>query len=164
MVNVEQIPIIFHFSQGELVKKIKEYELGAKILKRLTFINLRYSGKTIKESSDLLGISIVTGYTWQERWNSEGYAGLVPKYAGGRPSKLTDQQKEELWEVLHTRDYWTTLEVKHLIQLKFSIEYSMDQIRRILKSYEMLFGKLYPQDYRRPDDAEIIFKKNSKNE
>ena len=161
MVNVEQIPVIIHISQAELVKKIKEYELGAKILKRLTFINLRYSGKTVKESCKLLGISSVTGYTWQDRWNSEGYAWLVPKYAGGRPPKLSEQQKEELWEFLHTRDYWTTSEVKHLILLKYSIEYSMDQIRRILKNYMMQFGKLYLQDYRRPDDAEEILKKNS---
>ena len=159
MVNVEQIPVIIHISQTELVKKIKEYELGAKILKRLTFINLRYSGKTVKESCKLLGISSVTGYAWQDRWNSEGYAGIVPKYAGGRPPKLSEQQKEELWEFLHTRDYWTTSEVKHLILLKYSIEYSMDQIRRILKNYMMQFGKLYPQDYRRPDDAEKIRKK-----
>ena len=164
MANVEQIEVIAHLSRRELVEKIKEYELGAKILKRLTFINLRYSGKSVKESSELLGISIVTGYKWQERWNSEGYAGLVPKYAGGRPPKLSEQQKEELWEVLHTRDYWTTSEVKHLILLKYSIEYSMDQIRRILNNYKMLFGKLYPQDYRRPDDAEEILKKNPKNE
>ena len=161
MVNVEQIPVIIHIPQTELVKKIKEYELGAKILKRLTFINLRYSGKTVKESCNLLRISSVTGYTWQERWNSESYAGLVPKYAGGRPPKLSEQQKEELWEFLHTRDYWTTSEVKHLILLKYSIEYSMDQIRRILKNYMMQSGKLYPQDYRRPDDAEEILKKNS---
>lgn len=164
MVNVEQIKIETHIPQSELVKKIKEYELGAKILKRLTFINLRYSNKSVKESCELLGISIVTGYKWQERWNKEGYAGLVPKYAGGRPSKLSDQQKEELWDELHTRDYWTTIEVKHLILLKYSIEYSMDQIRRILKNYRMLFGKPYPQDYRRPDDAEEKLKKNSKNE
>lgn len=163
MVNVEQIEVIIHIPQSELDKKIKEYSLGAKILKRLLFISFRYSGKSVKESCKLLGISTVTGYTWQSRWNSEGYAGLVPKYAGGRPSKLSDEQKEELWGILHTRDYWTTLEVKHLISLEYSIEYSMDQIRRILKDYMMRFGKLYPQDYRRPNDAEEILKKRSQN-
>ncbi|NLV28525.1 MAG: transposase [Methanomicrobiales archaeon] len=161
MVNVEQIEIVTHISQSDLLKKIKEYKLGAKILQRLTFINLRYSNISVKEASRLVGISPVTGYTWQERWNSEGYAGLVPKYAGGRPSKLSKSEKEQLWEVLHTRDYWTTSEVRQLILLKFSIDYSMDQIRRILRKYQMLFGKLYPQDYRRPENAEEIFKKRS---
>lgn len=37
----------------------------------------------------------------------------------------------------------------------------MDQIRRIFKKYKMLFGKLYPQDYRRPENAEEILKKDS---
>jgi putative transposase len=164
MVNVEQIEIIEHIPPVELARKIKDYSLQTKILKRLLFINLRYSGKSIAESCNLLSISLGTGYTWQDRWNSEGYAGLIPKFAGGKPSKMTDQQKEELWSRLHTRDHWTTNEVKQLIQLEFDISYSMDQIRRILRNFNLLFGKLYPQDYRRPDDAEEIFKKNPCNE
>lgn len=164
MVNVEQINIIKHIPSIELAKKIKDYSLQTKIHKRLLFINLRYSGISISESCDLLGISLGTGYTWQDRWNLEGYAGLIPRYAGGKPSKMTDRQKEKLWSLLHTRDHWTTNEVKQLIQLEFDISYSMDQIRRILRNFNMLFGKLYPQDYRRPDDAEEILKKTPRYE
>ncbi|PWR69509.1 transposase [Methanospirillum stamsii] len=161
MVNVQQITIIPHITQSDLLKKIKDYELGAKIHKRLTFINLRYSNIPVKEACKLVGISPGTGYTWQDRWNSEGYAGLIPKYAGGKPAKLSDIEKDQLYEILHTRNFWTTSEVRELIFLKFSVNYSMDQIRRILKKYKMLFGKLYPQDYRRPENAEEILKKDS---
>ena len=108
-----------------------------------------------------MGISPGTGYMWQDRWNSEGYAGLIPKYAGGKPAKLSDIEKDQLYEILYTRNFWTTSEVRELIFLKFSVNYSMDQIRRILKKYKMLFGKLYPQDYRRPENAEEILKKDS---
>lgn len=161
MVNVQQITIIPHITQSDLLKKIKDYELGAKIHKRLTFINLRYSNMPLKDACKLVGISPGTGYTWQDRWNSEGYAGLIPKYAGGKPAKLSDVEKDQLYEILHTRNFWTTSEVRELIFLKFSVNYSMDQIRRILKKYKMLFGKLYPQDYRRPENAEEILKKDS---
>jgi len=161
MVNVQQITIIPHITQSDLLKKIKDYELGAKIHKRLTFINLRYSNMPLKDACKLVGISPGTGYTWQDRWNSEGYAGLIPKYAGGKPAKLSDIEKDQLYEILHTRNFWTTSEVRELIFLKFSVNYSMDQIRRILKKYKMLFGKLYPQDYRRPKNAEEILKKDS---
>ena len=116
-------------------------------------------GKNVSESCLSVGVSIATGYSWQERWNLEGYAGLIPKYGGGKPSKMTNQQKEALWEILHTKDHWTTNEVKQLIQLEFGISYSMDQTRRILRNFNMLFGKLYPQDYRRPPEAEEILKK-----
>jgi putative transposase len=159
MVNVEQIKIIMHISSHELKEKIKDYSIHAKILKRLLFINLRYLGKSVLESSKIVGISAGTGYNWQERWNLEGYAGLVPKYGGGKPSKMTDQQKKALWELLHARDHWTTTEVKQLIQLEFDITYSMDQTRRILRNFNLLFGKLYSQDYRRPPDAEEVLKK-----
>lgn len=164
MVNVEQIKIIKHISVKEIAEKIKDYSIQNKILNRLIFIKLRYSGMTVLDACNFLSISPATGYMWQERWNSEGYAGLIPKYGGGRPSKLSDQEKEALWEELHTRDYWTTNEVKQLIQLKFGISYSMDQTRRILSKFNMLFGKLYPQDYRRPSDAEEILKKTPPNE
>ena len=159
MVNVEQIEIVKHIPATELTGKIKDYSLQAKILKRLLFINLRYNGKLVSESCILVGISLGTGYSWQNRWNLEGYAGLIPKYGGGKPSKMSDQQKEALWKILHTREHWTTNEVKQLIQLEFDILYSMDQIRRILRRFNMLFGKLYPEDYRRPPDAEKTLKK-----
>jgi len=57
---------------------------------------------------------------------------------------------------------WTTAEVQHLIQSQFGVSYSLDQVRRILKSFGMFFGKPYPRDYRRPRDAEQVLKKNSR--
>ena len=100
MVNTEQIEIKKQISVQELKEKIKDYTLQSKILKRLLFINLRYSGVLVPEASEKLGISTGTGYNWQERWNQKGYAGLIPQYAGGRPSKLSDQEKDELKQEL----------------------------------------------------------------
>jgi len=40
------------------------------------------------------GVSKRVGYIWQERWNEEGYDGLIPKYGGGRPSQLSDEDKK----------------------------------------------------------------------
>jgi len=59
------------------------------------------------------GVSKRVGYIWQERWNEEGYDGLIPKYGGGRPSQLSDEDKKELKEMLSKRDDWTTQEVKN---------------------------------------------------
>ena len=164
MVNTEQIEIKRLISVQELKEKIKDYTLQSKILKRLLFINLRYSGLLVPEASEKLGISVGTGYNWQERWNQKGYDGLIPQYAGGRPSKLSALEKEELKQELMLKDHWSTSEVKQLIQLKFGISYSSDQVRRILRSFDMYFNKPYPQDYRRPTDAEERLKKPSSHE
>ena len=91
-----EIQIEPHMSIDELKKRIKTLENDTKVLRRLYFIKYRYEGKSVSESSKLVGITKRVGYIWQERWNEKGYEGLIPQYAGGRPSKLTDAQKKRL--------------------------------------------------------------------
>ncbi len=70
---------------------------------------------------------------WLERWNENGYDGIIPSFAGGRPSKLTDEEKIELKEILKERDDWKTKEIRKLICDKFNVEYSLKQVGIILK-------------------------------
>ncbi len=146
-------------TREDLKKRIRKKEKNLKVLNRLHFINYLYNGCSIPEASEKLGITKQTGYIWLERWNKDGYEGLKPRFAGGRPSKLTDQKKSQLKEILNERDDWTTKEVKNLIQDKFSVEYSLKQVGIILRNLGLKLGKPYPQDYRRPADAEEQFKK-----
>jgi len=143
----------------ELYKRIKTLENDTKVLRRLYFIKYRYEGKTVSESARLVGITKRVGYIWQERWNEKGYEGLIPQYAGGRPSKLTDAQKERLIYLLKQTDTWTTEEVRELIFKEFNVEYTSKQIRIILKNTGMRYAKPFTHDYRRPKNAEEILKK-----
>ena len=79
-------------------------------------------------------------------------------YGGGRPSKLAEEQKEELREMLKEKD-WTTKEVQELIEAEFGVIYSSWQARRILKSFGMRYARPYQKDYRKPDNAEDTLKK-----
>ena len=56
--------------------------------------------------------------------NSNGYEGLIPEFGGGRPSKLTEEQKEKLKEMLKKKNSWTTKEVQELIEEEFGVSYS----------------------------------------
>jgi len=143
----------------ELKKLIRKKEKDVKVLNRLHFMNYLYDGCSVPEASEKLGITKQTGYIWLERWNKDGYEGLTPRFAGGRPSKLTNQEKNQLKEILKERDDWTTKEVRNLIKDKFNVEYSLKQVIIILRNMGLKFGKPYPQDYRRPADAEEKFKK-----
>lgn len=147
------------FSGEELKKRIREKEKDVKVLTRLHFMNYLYSGFSVPEASDKLGITKVTGYNWLERWNEDGYEGLIPRFAGGRPSKLTDQEKIQLKEILKEKNDWTTKEIRNLIHKEFGVEYSLKQVGIILRSLGLKFGKPYPKDYRRPSDAEKQLKK-----
>ena len=159
MAKRDRIEIKKKMSVKELDQRIKKLEKNAKVLNRLHFIKNRYLEDSVEVAASKSGVTKMVGYIWQERWNQDGYEGLIPKYGGGRPSKLSDEQKGELKEILKERDDWTTKEVLVLIQKKFGVEYSLKQIYIILREFGMKFGKPYPQDYRRPPDAEEQLKK-----
>ena len=88
---------------------------------------------------------------------------MIPKYSGERPSKLLDEQKVQLKEILKERDDWTTKEIKDLILKEFVVEYSLMQIHRILKKFGMKFEKHYHHYYRKPFNAEDTLKLNTSN-
>ena len=159
MAKPEQIPIEHHLSSEELLKRIKSLEKDTRVLQRLYFVKHRYEGASVAESAKLVGTSKPVAYQWQERWNKDGYDGLIPRFAGGCPSKLLDEQKEELEEILHQRDDWSTKEVKELIFNRFNVTYTGKQILEILKKFGMHHARPYSHDYRRPEDAEDRLKK-----
>jgi len=159
MVKTEMYPIEKKMSMDELNKRIKSLEKNVKVLKRLYFVRYRYSGDSVEVASRKVGVTKMIGYTWQQRWNKDGYVGLIPRYGGGRPSKLMEEQKKELKLLLKERDDWNTNEVRNLINEKFGVKYSLKQVRIILRKFGMKYGKPYPRDYRRPDNAEELLKK-----
>ena len=55
-----------------------------------------------------------------------------------------------------------TRTVKLYIKDKFGVEYSEKQVHVILKKMGLRHAKPYPEDHRRPGDAEAILKKDSK--
>lgn len=66
------------------------------VLKKLSYLLLRYLGYTNKQSSEMIGITTVTGNTWFKNWKNNGYEGLKRKPGQGRKRKLTDEQMEDL--------------------------------------------------------------------
>jgi len=159
MPRPEQIHIQRHMTLEELERRIKKLEKNVRVLKRLYFIRYRLDGVSVEDAADRVGVTKNTAYIWQERWNESGYDGLIPRFAGGKPSKLTDEEKDILRQLLSERDTWTTEGVRELVSKEFGVDYTLKQIRIILKKFGMRCGKPYPHDHRRPDDAEDILKK-----
>ena len=147
------------------IKNAKEIETRLKTEKKgdvrvkLIFLNLMANtGMDLEKACKICGIAIPTGYLWIRQWNRHGYEGIKGREGkGGRPPKLSDKDLERLRELLKEKEYWTTKEVRELIKERFGVEYSPDQVVRILRSkLKMHFSKPYPMDYRRPKDAEAL--------
>lgn len=132
MTNKEQIPIERKMTQKDLNKKIKDIEKEIKILERLKFINYRYQGLTVNKACEKLNVTKRVGYIWQERWNEEGYNGLIPKYGKGKPSKLTENQRKELKEYLIKNSITDTHEVQQIIKEEYNLEFTKKHVRTIL--------------------------------
>lgn len=156
MPRPEQIPIEKHLTLEDINFRIKSLEKDTKVLKRVYFIKYRYEGHGVEEAAQLVCVSHNTAYIWQRRWNEFGYEGLIPKYAGGKPSKLSDSQKEQLEMKLKELNNWTTSEVRNLIFDEFKVEYSLKQVRMILKKYGMKYAKPYSHDFIKPENAEEV--------
>ena len=105
--------VVGHLSPEELEERIRDRKIDAVILRRLLFIKALYAGQSVPRASKEVGVCKATGYKWLDRWNENGLKGLEPNYGGGRPSKLTKEQKEKLKTILKERDDWTTKEVNH---------------------------------------------------
>jgi len=148
----------------DTLRKMTKEETNSRILIRLIFISLIEEGVGVPQASRIVGITKATGYQWLRRWNKGGYEGIKPCKQPGRPSKLKDQEREKLREILQKKRYWTTKEVKSVIKEQFRVEYSSDQTIRILKSFGMHCAKPYPKDFRRPANAEEILKRKIETE
>lgn len=145
----------------ELERLIRK-ELDPRVKERLIFVRILYGGESVADASAMVGRTRITGYNWLHRWNQGGVEGLKPNFGGGRPSKLSGEEREELKRVLREGGPWRTREIKLLVEERFGVRYSLRHLRRILKAMGMRYAKPWQRDYRRPKDAEERLKEKVK--
>ena len=132
MARTEEIRIEKHLTVQDLERHIKMLEKDTRVLKTLYFVRYRYEGKSVEEVARLVGTSKNNAYIWQERWNESRYEGIKLRFAGGNPSKLTEEQKLDLKEWSNSSSF-TIEEVRKIIQTKYGMEYTSKQVRIIMR-------------------------------
>ena len=126
---------------------------------KLSLLNLILQLQDVGEACKIMSIPVTTAYRWINIWNENGKEGLKKEQGkgGGKPSKMSEEQFKELERILREdKEWWITKEVRILIKEKFEIEYSEDQVVRILKKFKMNHAKPFPHDYRKPDNAKEL--------
>ena len=148
-----------HIPVKDLDNRIKKLEKDVKVLNRLHIIKACYSGMSIKEAAELNGVSYSNAYVWFNRWNEEGPEGIIPKYAEGRPSYLTSDEKIELEKILEQEEVITTESVHKIIKENFGVDYTHKQVRIIVKSLGYSYSKPYSINIETDPQKVEIFKK-----
>lgn len=147
-----------HLSEEELDTAIDEAQKAdeTRLVRRLCLIKNLYAGDSVTEAANRVGVTQPTASRWTDRWNEHGVDGLRPDFNGGRPPKLTEQQQEQLCEVLEAHQPLTTTHVQRLIEEGFGVSYSQRHISRLLKKLGMRYAIPRPESPDRPDDADEL--------
>jgi putative transposase len=160
MVGMPQKEIIKHLNNKKLNKCINKKEREVDVLRKLYVIRDIYQGKKPENICKNRGITLPTFHKWFDAWNEEGYEGLYPKYHnGGRPSKLSFEDKQKFNDILEKEDYLNQKKVTKIMKENFGVEYSLAHQSVILKELGFRYNKPYQMYSKRPEDAEEQLKK-----
>ena len=151
-----------HLSVYDLNCIIKDSEIQSKICIRAIFIRMLLQGSTIKQASKVVGVKRQTGGEWLKRYNAEGYDGLIPKFAGGKPGKLSENQKIELKNILvDENSNYTVTEVVKLIKELFDVEFSYKRVWTLVRvEFGLNYSKPFSVSHKKPKNRRENFKKN----
>jgi transposase len=145
-----------HLSDNELKAVIKKTD-DVKVVRRLCFVSNLYAGDSVAAAATRVAASYGTGRLWLHRWNEDGPAGLVPRFGGGRPPKLSHQQSRDLQHLLEEGQPWTTGEIMQLIEDEFRVSFHPNYLPRLLRSvYKMSYAIPRPETPSRPTNADEI--------
>jgi transposase len=119
---------------------------------RLHGVLLVAQGMKAPEVARLLGDGVRTVEYWIERFNRNGFAGLVEGERSGRPRKLSLQQLEELELVLReppraqniSANLWDGKSLSHWLKQRWSVELSPRQCQRLFRQLGFRLRKPRP--------------------
>lgn len=117
---------------------------------------------TLAEIAELLQVSLSSVKRWNLDFQRDGHDGLVAKPHPGPRSKLTDDQKMQLCDLLvagalaagFDSDLWTCRRVAELIGREFGVSYHFNHVGRLL--HELGFSPQQPQRRARERDEAAI--------
>ena len=109
--------------------------------RRRRAIELLKTGKTVTEVARAVGASHSSVILWRRQFEEDGWDGLRAKPLPGRPSKLSDLQKEELLKLIlkgplaagYPTGLWTLTRIGELIEERFGVSYHPTGVWRLLR-------------------------------
>jgi transposase len=164
MAGKSKIIIEDHLTMDEINKLISDLKIEVNLYKRLLLLKSVKQGTPINQASEFVGVNRGTGFRWIKQYNEYGLNGLIPKYAGGRPPFLSEDQFKELKNILSDpSENYSIHEVQTLIKDKYGVEYSYKQVWEIVrKKLGLNYSKPFPVYENKPINAENILKKTPK--
>jgi transposase len=129
-------------TQQRLIRLSKEAEReGAyRVAKRLHAVVLNSEGHTSGELAKILQAPRSKVSEWLQRYQCQGVDGLLEGYRSGRPSELTEKQRQQWGDILDSgpvaygldRGIWTAPIIAWVIEEEFGVQYHPGHVRKLL--------------------------------
>ena len=130
-------------TRQRLIRLSKEAERdGAyRVAKRLRAVVLNSEGHTSGELAKILDSPRSKVSEWLQRYQSQGVEGLLEGYRSGRPSELTEPQRQQLGDLLDSGPVaygldggiWTSPMIAWVIEEEFGVRYHPGHVRKLLR-------------------------------
>jgi transposase len=125
-----------------LIRLSKEAEKdGAyRVAKRLRAVVLNSEGRTSGQLANILKAPRSKVSEWLQRYQLQGIQGLLEGSRSGRPSELTEEQQQQLGDILDSgpaaygldSGIWTSPMITWVIEEEFDIHYHPGHVRKLL--------------------------------
>jgi putative transposase len=160
------VPVRADYDAAQLRALAKRSE-DADQTRRLLALAVIYDGGSRREAAKVGGVGLQTVRDWVLAFNAEGPSGLVDRKAPGKPSLLTDAQRQALAQVVesgpipaaHGVVRWRLVDLIQWMFDEFGLSISKQTLSRELRAHG--FRKLSARPRHHAQDAEALtaFKK-----
>jgi transposase len=135
--------------------------------RRLLALAAVYDGMDREEAARIGGMDRQTLRDWVHRFNEQGPGGLISIKPPGRPSKLSEEHKEHLCQLVEAgpdpeKDgvaRWRCVDLKRVLGERFGVDLSAVRLGRVLKDLGFSHISARPQHPVQDPQAIAAFKK-----
>ena len=147
----------------ELLSEVGESTPTERILAAIAY----KQGDSKTQLAERHDVTWKTVHSWLNRFAEQPIEQApYDEHRSGRPAKLTDEQKEELFEDLHDlpeefgydRQVWFPVLVHHHVDEKFGVEYSLRHIRRLMNKAGLSWRTARPRHHEADPEKQAEFK------
>lgn len=109
--------------------------------RRMQAIELLRQGMSQAEVARKFDVTKAAVSYWHKKWKEQGKRSLRAKPHSGRPTKLDEEQRQQLMDYLDQgalacgfeTDDWTCPRIQRLIAQRFAVDYHVDHLSRLLR-------------------------------
>jgi putative transposase len=144
----------------EKIEQMIKEEKNARVKDRIRAVYWKFKKVSNAEIARRLNCVPLTITQWIKNWNKEGYEGLLDKPKSGRPSTLTNDEKNEIIAELKTKTSQVRTTCKRVsgkIEEKFNKKLTREPIRLMLHKNKISWKKPDKEDYRRDEEKRRSF-------